>query len=227
MKRLFLTLAAVLLATTAARAHFIFIVPEATTPGKASVVFSDSLAPDENPALLAKIAQTKLFLRDAAGKTTPLTWEKGEKAYHLTLPSGAACTVGGECLYGVFQRGDNPPMLLKYFPKLIQGPASAKAWDQLPLEIVPTAAAARFVVLYQGKPLADAEVNYLAPGGEKAEAIKTDANGEFTIPNAKLGLYGIRALHVAKQAGEHEGKKYEAVRTYATLVLNLGTGVGK
>jgi len=65
MKRSLLALFCLVVGVTAAQAHFVFIVPDATGAG-AKVVFSDSLSPDENVPI-AKIANLKLFLRDASG----------------------------------------------------------------------------------------------------------------------------------------------------------------
>ena len=219
MKRALLALMCLAVDVTASRAHFVFIVPEASGAG-AKVIFSDSLEPDENVPI-AKIANLKLFVRDASGKSSPLDWKKGDFALSTTIP-GDAQLVGGSVTYGVFQRGDAKPGLLIYHPKLIVGAlAAAKAWDKLPLEIVPTGAG-QFVFLNSGKPVADAEVNVMLPGDQR-EKLQTDAKGEFKLATTPAGTYAIYARYVEPKAGEHDGKKYEQLTQYATLVYRSGT----
>jgi hypothetical protein len=208
-------------ALTTARAHFIWIIPEADN--KARVVFSDALAPDGNVDI-KKISRTKYFVRNAAGKVTPIAATLGENAYLISLLSDDARIVAGVCDYGVLQRGDSKPFHLIYTAKLLLQPIDAKPLDELPLEIVPVSSdARRFVVLYKNKPAPDAEVVILPPEGAKETTLKTDAQGEFTIADLKPGTYGFRARHIAASSGEQGGKKYEEVRTYATLVMKLGT----
>jgi uncharacterized GH25 family protein len=215
MKRALLTFACLLAGLSLAQGHFVFIVPDASG-GTAKVVFSDSLEPDENVPI-TRIANLKLFARDASGKSAPLDWTKGDFALNTRIPSDARA-VGGSCVYGVFQRGESKPALLMYHPKLIVGPLeSAKAWDKLPAEIVPTGAG-QFVFLSEGKPVADAEVTIMQPGAER-QKLTTDAKGEFKFAPKAGGTYAIYARHVEPKAGEHDGKKYDQVTSYATLVF--------
>lgn len=221
MKRCMMCLLVLALATAAAPGHFIWIVPDGSDSTKAKVVFSDSLAPDE-AVPIEKIAATKLMVRDAAGKVAPLDWKKGEHAYLVRVPEKEPAVVGGVCHYGVIQRGQDKPYLLAYHPKLLRGELqAAKAWDKLALELVPQEAG-RFQVLFAGKPVADAEVVVLPPGADKPETLKTDAKGEFKVKSTVPGLYGLRTRHTEAKTGEHEGKKYEEVRHYATLVFQIG-----
>ncbi|MCI0464081.1 MAG: DUF4198 domain-containing protein [Gemmataceae bacterium] len=220
MKRCAMGLLLFALAAVPARAHFIWIVPDGADGTKAKVVFSEDLEPDEGVPV-EKIAATKLLIRDAAGKVAPLDWKKGEHAYLVSLPDQGPAVIGGACTYGVMQRGQGKPFLLAYYPKLIRGePQTAKSWDQLPLEIVPQGAG-RFQVVFAGKPAADAEVVVVAPATDGKETLKTDAQGEFKVRSTAPGLYGIRARHVEAKAGEHDGKKYEEARHYATLIFQI------
>lgn len=218
MKRHLLSLWLLAAASLPAAAHFIWIAPENAEATKARVVFNDDLDPDEAVAI-DKIAATKLKLRDAAGKVVALEWQKGKHAFLLDLPGTGPATVGGTCIYGVSQRGQAKPFLLVYHPKFIRGePVGAKAWDQLPLEIVPQDGG-RFQVLFGGKPAAGCEVVVLPPNIADKETLTTDAQGTITIKSTAAGTYALRARHIDAQAGEHDGKKYEETRHYATLVF--------
>ena len=230
MKRCVMSLLLLALATVQAKAHFIWIIPgkpeaEKTT---AQVIFSDSLQPD-SPDLMAKIANTELFVRTTGNKTEPVKWSEGKDAYKVTLAGKGPATVGGVCQYGVIQRGKADPFLLAYYPKTLIGSAPSesphfqKAWDRLALEILPAKDRGKdtFLVLWQGKPLADADVVILSPGKEKSVECKTDKQGEFKVGQSEKGVYGIRVRHIESKEGEHLGKKYQSVRHYATYVFEI------
>lgn len=224
MTRWCIPVLACLAVVVAASGHFVYVVPDASGE-KAIVVFSDSLAPDKNPELLEKIAQTKLWLK--GDKDAEIAWKKTETAYEIEVPGKGTRIVGGVCEYGVFQRGDNPPSLLTYYPKAILGkvgPEAAKPWGRLPLELLPRIEKDTLVLtlIAGGKPVADVEVNVLAPGNTKLDPLKTNDKGEVTVKMEKAGMYGVRALHAEKKEGTLGDKKYSAVRSYATLVLHAG-----
>jgi hypothetical protein len=61
-----------------------------------------------------------------------------------------------------------------------------------------------------------------APGDDRRQEHKTDARGEIELPLTKAGAYGFRTRFIEPAAGEHEGRKYQEVRHYATLVLRAG-----
>ncbi len=221
MLRLASVLACLLAFTTGLQAHFVFIVPQGNN--QVQVVFSDSLEPDENVPI-DRIKDLKLYALDVAGKTVAVAWKQAEHSLLATVPSDVQA-LGGVCTYGVFQRGEGKPSLLIYYPKMIAGPlTSTKAWDQLPLEIVPLGSN-RFVFLHSGKPVPEADVTVMLPG-DKRERLKTDANGQFQVNISAPGLYGLYARHVAAKEGEHGGKRYEQVTSYATLVFRSGATAG-
>lgn len=210
--------------TGLATAHFPFLVPDGPDKGKA--VFSDNLKPD--PAVpIDRIAKTKLVVI-ADGKATDLAWalDKAANCYTFDVPGKGTRIVVGTTDYGVLQRGDSKPFLLHYYPKAIFGdlPAeSATAGDRVPLELVPVAAGGklRFKALVGGKPYAKADVTVLIPGETKSKDVTTDDAG-FTPEFDKPGNYGAQVRKMEAMAGERDGKKYDEVRNYATLVVAFG-----
>jgi len=220
MIRLALVLA--LVTTSAASAHFPFLVPDGPSKGKA--VFSDTLKPDKDVPV-DRIAGTKLVVL-ADGKATDLAWtlDKAANCYTFEVPGSGSRVVVGTCEYGVLQRGDSKPFLLLYYPKAIFGdlpaPVRATAGDKVPLELVPVAAGGkvRFRALADGKPLAKADVTVLVPGEMKNAIVATDDAG-LTPEFDKPGVYGAQVRRVEANAGDREGKKYDEVRQYATLVV--------
>lgn len=215
-------------AAAAARAHHIWIIPDGPNGPRAKAVFSDYLEPDGSD-LLDKVAHTKLWVRDAGGKESPLAWKKSGDSFLLDAPGDGERTVGGECVYGVETydhrlRKRIDPYLLVYYPKtILGGGAEAKPWDKLTLEIVPAVSGdgVRLKVLYRGKPAPNAELLVHPPEGER-EDLKVDDKGEIKVAVKKVGVYGFRTRLIEEKAGEHGGKNYAAVRHYASLVLPLG-----
>lgn len=219
--------AAVLLGlTSVASAHFPFLVPDGPSKGKA--VFSDNLKPDKDVPV-DRIANTKLVLI-ADGKATDLAWtlDKAANCYTFEVPGSGSRVVVGTTEYGVFQRGDSKPFLLHYYPKAVFGdvpaPEQATAGDRVPLELVPVAAGGklRFKALAGGKPLAKTNVSVLLPGETKGKDVTTDDSG-LTSEFDKPGTYGAQVRQVEARAGDKDGKKYDEVRHYATLVVTVGS----
>ncbi len=211
-----------LLAATAGRAHFAFILPEADG-GAAKVVFSDTLEPDTK-VNIDKLAATKLTVRDAGGKDTPLEWKKAEGFLQVTVPGSGPRVVYGVTEYGVLTKGDAQPFRLSYYPKALVGPGAAgtaPVGGPLVAEIAAVGAPGktRFLVQFKGKAAADVETTVLVPGGEK-KALKTDKDG-FTPEFAATGRYGVVARVTDAKAGEYAGKAYTESRHYATLVVDV------
>jgi uncharacterized GH25 family protein len=209
------------LASLSARAHFVFVVP--AQDGKSvRVVFSDDLEPDENVDI-GKVAGLKLTARTAGGKEAPVEC-KADK-HHLTAEVKHAdpVCVYGTVTYGLMTRKDAKPTLLVYHPKAVFAgcdPKVALIGEKAALEVVPVSDAGktRFRLLAQGKPVADAEGSAILPDGTK-EKVKTDKDG-YTPAFDAAGRYGVWLRHSEAKAGEHDGKKYEEVRHYATLVAD-------
>lgn len=220
----FLAVSVVLALASAASAHFPFLVPDGPAKGKA--IFSDNLKPDKDVPI-DRIANTKLVVI-ADGKASDLSWtlDKAANVYTFDVPGSGSRVVVGTCEYGVLQRGDSKPFLLTYYPKAVFGDlpaeAPATAGDKVPLELVPVAVGGklRFKALAGGKPLATADVLVIVPGETETKPVTTDESG-LTPEFDKPGLYGAQVRRIEMMAGDREGKKYEEVRQYATLVVTL------
>ena len=223
MYRMFGAMIVGLLSVAVARAHFTYIVAEADGT-KARVIFSDDLNLDTN-VNIEKIGNTKLTLRNAAGKESALEWKKGEGFYQVDLPGHGMRVVYGTTDYGVLQKGDAKAFRLIYFPKAIVGGFRADALgDKVKLEILASGEPGnvRFQVVSNSKPISEAEVSVLLPSSAK-KAVKTDKEG-YTPNFDALGRYGLNARMTESVGGDHGGKKFEESRYYATLVVDV---VGK
>lgn len=240
MKRLTGTMLLLLAMASFVRAHFVYLVP--TEGGtSAMAVFSDDLEPDAKVPI-DKIAGTEFWTKDASGKETKIAFTKAKGKLEIAVKGKGPLWLIGACKYGVVAKGDKP-FLLSYYPRTVLGSAGdhAKvdkafltlASDKTPLVIEPVSKSATEAVvrvLWKGKPAVDSEVAVI--GGEKlekADPVKTDKEGKATVKLAGAGQYAIRARYIANVKGEHDGKKYDEERSYATLTFSLkappsGTG---
>ena len=226
MKKSILLFGLVLAICAPVSAHFVFLVPDGPSKGKA--VFSDSLKPDKEGVPVDKIANTKLWTI-SAGKTRELTWtlDKALNCYTFEVMGEAAGIVIGVTDYGVSQRGDAKPVWLQYYPKAIfgemAGAAKAVGDPKVPVELTPIVDSGklRFLATIKGKPVAKADVTVLVPGEEKTKVVQTDESGR-TEGFEKAGQYGAYFKASEVQSGEIDGKKYEETRSYATLVVTFG-----
>lgn len=100
------------------------------------------------------------------------------------------------------------------------GPAS-----ELPLDIQPVLDSTdAFLVLLNGKPLANTKVVIYAPNNWQQEH-KTDDVGRVRMALPWRGQYVLEAIYKESQAGEFEGKPYDAIRHRATLTVVQPRGI--
>ncbi len=219
MRRLLAACALVVALTAASRAHFVFVVPDATGE-KLTVVFSDTLDPDEGVPV-TKIAGLKLITRDAGGKEGTLALQADKAALVGKLAGTKPTQVFGSVRYGAMKKGNAKPYLLVYHPRAIIGTLDAMTalGDKVPAELLAASAGkgVRFRLLAAGKPVADTEVNVIKPDGDRAK-VTTGKDG-WTPAVEGTGRFGAWARFVESAAGEHNGVKYEEIRHYPTLVV--------
>jgi uncharacterized GH25 family protein len=207
-------------APLAASAHMVYVVPSAD--GKTLiVVFSDSLDPDEK-VTTDKLAGLKLTGRTADGKPVAVECKREAHQFTATVPTGTKI-VSGEVTYGLLTKSEKPTLLV-YHPKAVLAGTSgdkATVGESAALEVVPVVEGGktRFRLLAKGKPVANSEGSVLLPDGAK-EKVTTDKDG-YTTAFDKPGRYAVWFRHAEVKASEHDGKKYEEVRHYATLVADI------
>lgn len=217
-----LTLVAAWLALScaSAHAHFLWIVSDPVS-GQAKVYFSEAPEPDD-PELLDKVTSLKLLTFAGRDKASETAVTKQDDA--LTAPLGKSHAVAFSHSYGVLERGADK-FLLNYYGTHHVAPIAAD-WKrlgsdekQVPLEIVPSQKGKQVTlqVLWQGKPLADAQI-VVGGAGVKAEG-KTDAEGRFNVEPTKAGLLYARAKQQEATEGKLDDKAYSGIRHWTTLTV--------
>ncbi len=222
MKRLLLTAVCVVAMAGPALAHFVWIVPSAG--GVNALLFlSEHLEPDEQVEVKL-IAGATLKTRRPDGQETALTLASaGAHAFSVALPDGGPRLIHGVADLGVQTRGSTPHVLI-YYPKAIVGDDDApwtRVGDSAAVELVPVrdADGVRLRLLAHGKPHPNAEVKILGPN-DLDFITTTDAEGLTKVLTA-TGRYGAWARHWEKAPGERDGRTYDEVRRYATLVFDV------
>lgn len=222
------SVAALLWLVSSANAHFVWLITQSDANGKQTphVLFGEGTEPGE-AELLDKVAQTKAWLQRPGAKPQALSLTKqvsDELGSWTSDVDAAGAVLFATCDYGVLDKGGKTFLLQYYAKQLNAQPELLKSLarvDQLPLDIVPSLAKdeCQLVVLWQGQPVADAEVT-ISPPIEKSFKAKTDSEGKVSFKLSGKGDYAIRAKHVINEAGEREGKKYPSQTHYSTLVLS-------
>jgi uncharacterized GH25 family protein len=220
MNRILLASVMAILVPALALAHMVYVVPSGE--GKLTVVFSDSLEPDLKVAI-DKVAGLKLSARMANGKDMPVEVKKGDHKLTAEVPTDGVKFVQGSVIYGISTKVEKPSILV-YHPKAVMAGVTATdatIGEKAALEIVPFTAGGktRFQLLAKGQPVADAEGTVMMADGKK-EPVKTNKEG-FTEGFSGAGRFAAYLKLVEAKPGEHEGKKYDEIRHYATLVVDV------
>jgi hypothetical protein len=208
-----------------AQAHFLFIriLPPAEG-GRAAEVYFSELAEAGDPRFVNKIAKTELWLQQTPGRFTALKVHKAPDRLRAWLPEEGAMVVVGRCVYGVLARPKQTPFLLRHFPKALDGPAAElnkmQAYGKLPLEIVAAFedGGVRFTALKDGKPVPKAQ--FVTVDASLANVqLTADENGRAMWRPPAAGVYSVYTRDTRKELGEENGKKYEEIRDFATVVF--------
>lgn len=221
MNRMMAAFASALLVGSVALGHALYVIPEGK--GNVIVVFGHALeAEPVSEASWKRMAGLKLTARDAAGKPTPVTWKPGKNCLTAVAPADSL-VVSGTVETGVFKRGDNPARRGRYFPKAVLKPGEPRLLtlgSDCPLEVVPLVEAGkvRFLVLSKNQPVAQTQVEVIAPEKDDHTDVTTDEKGLTPAFDAK-GLYGVTVRQERKTPGELNGVKYDTEVDTATLVV--------
>lgn len=208
------------------QAHFLWVNTTGGGNGAQAFLYFSESASQRDYRLPERVAESGLWQRMAGGdkKELDATLIEAEGEMGLRAPISAADNVVLEatCQYGIYHGA-----LLTYYAKHV-GRVPAEADDSLvcceefPLDVIPRAVSDKLqlTVLWEGKPLADAELVVEHLAGDTVEAI-TDESGRAEVAPTLNGQIGIRVGHTVKDAaGEFRAEPYEGAVHYTTMTLN-------
>lgn len=225
MNRALTVLALVLGITATASAHFVWI-ESTTNDGTTSVRAGFGDAGDWDEPLVGNIKQTKYWARvDGKLEALEMPLDKQAEEYRGKVAGKTPSAIIGVCDYGLFSRGAKPARLQYTAKNLVGAPA---AWQDtspnkdLRIELLANVDgdAVKLQALFLGKPLQLAKVKVWTPDGKEGE-LKTDAEGMAQWPLVGGGIYRCYVGTSTKEAGEHDGKKFEAMMDYTSLTFEI------
>lgn len=215
-----------------AAAHFPWLVR--TEDGKAAYFFGENPA-DRTYKLPGSIAKAEVMMWSLDGEPQKLVLKPVEEEEFVGLRSeqelSADTQFSSQVTFGIYHGSR-----LDYYT-LHQGgqlPSSRAAYDQtkaasieaslkLTAQLVDTDSGVDVFVLWDGKPLADAEVQLFCAEGHEEAAAKTDAAGKvsFNDQQVEAGLNGIMVGHTVKsQPGTLDGQSYDSGAHYLTVTFS-------
>lgn len=213
-----LVAALTLIATDAARAHYLWIEQPAT--GNAVVHFGEynEGVIERSPGRMDEMPSIEAF----AGQT-PLKIAKQASHYTLSAKAAALAVTAQELDYPVKDWRANGIGLAKpmYYARLASAHAAATPLQTL--DILPATDRKSVQVWLKGKPLAGASVALHARNGW-TKSDKTDADGRLNIVMPWRGQYVVEVIHAERQPGSFGGAAYDVIRHRATLTLVQPTG---
>lgn len=223
-RTVFAFIAVLLCVPTGAFAHFLWLIP--SKDGKKLHLYFSEAAEADDPDLLKYAKGVAVRQITPQGTIKKLTLQLGKESYFANLNSKtddkSVFVLHHEL--GVMSHG-RIPFLVQYYAKT--GPTfqgtnwkPAAFHKQLDLDVTPYWGKGGFRIkaLWKGKPVAGVEVTFAGNGADD-QLKTTDASGTASFKLGKTGVYSIRAKHIIKTAGVHNGKKYREVRHYCTLSL--------
>jgi hypothetical protein len=229
-----IAMALTLFSSQHARAHFPWLV--VAEDANAVLFFGESPA-DRAYKLPESLADAKVYCVDTQGTRTdvPLQATETEKLIGLVSekPVDRAAQLRSEVTYGVYHG-----MLLKYYlahygaelPKEL--PASVPAATDGERDAVtakPTALQAQLAksadglavrVTWQGKPLQNAKVQLFADDGRETASAQTNAEGQVSFANSKLGspqCFLLVGNTIKNDSGTYEDVPYTSSAHYLTV----------
>lgn len=127
--------------------------------------------------------------------------------------------VGAAMDYGLLDRG-GAPYKLRYFAKAVEKVGEASTKLNLAVELVAKPSGDDLVVtaLQNGKPVVKAEITYHFPEMPEVKG-ETDASGNYLLANGASESVAVMVKVEEKAKGTIDGKSYDLMRSYSTLVI--------
>lgn len=219
--RAFTFAAALLVAPAAASAHFPYIHLEGAGAKRALHAYFGHGVEKTDAKYVPRLEGAKVRRLSTDGELTPVSLAQAEGSLVSEVVKEGPAVYLFEKDQGVVSR--NGDYLLTNYSKSFTGP---EAWGtdsskHLRLDVTPERNGDRltFLVRWDGNPLADTDV--AVELGKETQTGKTDSDGRFTAKLARPGIYCVRAWRIEETPGDRDGKKYDDVRYYTTLTLDV------
>lgn len=195
------------LLAVSARAHFVWLEHTADGPAAFFGEWAEGVRENQD-GYLKLITAPKAYASD--GSELVVTKQHDRFAV-------AAAATNGDLRLTERYRPEKGDVLVRYHARLGRTDTS----HRLDLELVPVSAGANtFTVVYQGQPVANAEVTLFSAEGWNRK-FKAGADGRVTVLTPWAGQYVLEVTHLDKTPGEHAGRAHTSVRNVSTLTFTV------
>ncbi|MFT3801114.1 MAG: TonB-dependent receptor [Burkholderiaceae bacterium] len=210
-------------ASSAVQAHQVWIE---NTKGQARLYFGeygDDLR-ETSPGRLDEFTGVPAMELRAATQTRTVAGRLTREAFVYDVPDSAE-TLFAEASYPLIERtaSKRPPLLWRLAARWTANPVRPVAASAA-LDLVPTGKVGELRAIFQGAPLAKAQVTIIAPSGWSREAL-TSADGIVRFDLPWRGQYVAEVKHRDKRPGERDGRQYGEVSYLTTLTFVQASGV--
>lgn len=216
---------AVLLGTTQAWGHFVWVLLPEPGSREFGVVLSEGLHPDD-PQYLERMADATVTLHGVDGQRREVKLTLGDDRLVGKIPDDfAAVAVEVPVTWGVIERGGQA-FLLKYralslldlsLSERLKLESSSSSGPLLRLR--PHGQGIQLRAAVGQAPLGETAIKIV--GGEELVELTTTAQGIALWTPTNSGAYGLYAKASAVESGQWNDLKYDEVRTYVTVSVRV------
>jgi hypothetical protein len=209
------------MAASFAQAHYLWIEQDKARHAKLYFGEFQEGVREKTGGRLDDIKEPHAWRLDPQGKRQEIKVTRQSDHFDLGVANRTSSLIAEELAHEVkdwtqYGIGVVKPM---FYARMEPLPTRSGSKPELVLDILPEAGARNvFTVYFRNAPLAKAKVMVYAPNLWMQEH-RSDENGKVKIATPWPGLYVLEVIHMEKQPGEFQGKKFEAVRHRATLTF--------
>lgn len=205
-----------------ARGHYLWI--ESDTPAEARVYFGEIAEGVKEKAGGRLDERDAIQGRIERGERPVDTLSLAKKADHFLIPSqeGNGWLVVQDLAGEVkdWTKSDIGIVKPMFYARAAIANKITAAKPTLTLDVLPDLADPHVLsVFFKQQPLPSAKVLVYAPNMWMQE-LQADASGQVKIATPWPGRYVVDVIYKEREAGEFQGKQYEAIRHRATFTLN-------
>ncbi|TAJ26344.1 MAG: DUF4198 domain-containing protein [Reyranella sp.] len=192
-------------------------------PAGMELVYGD-FGENQRDGLLGRLERAPAAKTFGPSGEQSLKLEKRGAGYQLRGLSVDANAVVAEQAWIVERKQDDKPV--RTLNRLAARYAAELSEQQavIPLDVVPTGKAGQFRILYDGKPLPNAQASVTTEAGWKRD-VRTDQAGNIEIALPWKGIYVIEVAVADNSPGTMGPEAYDGMRLVTTLAFRVGAGM--
>jgi hypothetical protein len=213
-----LTLFAISLVTTPARAHYVWLERDGDGPARAYLgEWIDDIR-EKSGGMLDRIKAPKVFL---GASTDALPVKRNDSNLEFPTRGRGDVRLVEDSMPAREDKEKGGATKTIYYAKAGRSETAAK----LDLELVPTASNGNtLVIVFFGAPLPKAEVTIVGPS-KWQKPLTSDAKGQITLPTPWAGRYVLEVTHFDDKAGGSGSDKFNRTRHISSLSFVQQNGI--